>query len=112
MNCIILLLLLGCCGGWGDNGCGCSAPGRGCGDAGKGCHAGRRPERKGPDRMGRPGPCGCEEEKPCCEERERECDCECDRSGAGDCGGPGMIPPPWQDYPKFPRRDGEDCCEQ
>ena len=35
------------------------------------------------------------------------------RSGS-DAPSSGIIPPPWQDYPRFPRRDnGEDCgCEQ
>ncbi len=118
MNCIFLLLLLGCCGGWGNdrgcgNGCGCGN-GRGCcgrPEQGRGgrhehrhdCHEKERPRcepcNDGCAARPAPEPCGCARE-------ERECGCDAPSSG--------IIPPPWQDYPRFPRRDnGEDCgCEQ
>lgn len=120
MNCIILLFLLGCCGGWG-NGCGrtgnCGCGGRsGCG--GQNC-----------GRMGNMRNCGCREEEQrqedgdCgCEEshdhhhhhhhhEQEEEGCGCERNERESCDVPGMIPPPWQEYPSFPRRDNQDNCE-
>ncbi len=120
MNCIVLLLLLSCCGGWGNGG-GCTGN---CGCGNRHDHTDCR--RPGHNHGCRPMPCDChEKERPCCEpcddgcrkqkpccgpepdrcaKEERECGCDSPSSG--------MIPPPWQDYPKFPRRD-EDCgCEQ
>lgn len=110
MNCIILLFLLGCCRGWGNgrNCRGCSGNACGCGartDSGCGCGNGRNRDmaQRNFDR----GDCGCGNPEPedCgCRQEEREC-----------CDVPGMIPPPWQDYPPFPRRDNmergnsEDC---
>ena len=110
MNCIVLLLLLSCCG------CGNGSCGNGCGCRGTG-HGNRmdcatphhRRARHGDSGCGRkPEPCGCEPERPCpkpepcgCAREERECDAPSS----------GLIPPPWQDYPKFPHRDEECGCE-
>lgn len=116
MNCIILLLLLGCCGG--GNGCGTSDRNRCCGT----CHNDCR-RMNGCQRDMTPG---CREEKrcereremrrdDCCEEERHDYDregCGCAQRGNDGCEGPGMIPPPWQEYPRFPRRDKEEgCCE-
>lgn len=136
MNCIFLLLLLGCCGGWGNgcagntgcgNGCrrndGCERDNRrddcGCMETGRGnrtertdsCRDGMERDRRGRDGgdcCRKPEPCGCEQERPCqepapcgCAREERECE------GTSSA----IIPPPWQDYPKFPRRDNGECCE-
>ncbi|MCI9436679.1 MAG: hypothetical protein HFH85_05835 [Lachnospiraceae bacterium] len=113
MNCFILLLLLGCCG-WGN---GCSGSGcNGCGMRRNDCcrgNGGRRDITPGcrEDRC-------CEREcdqrcESCCEEKPHDHDdCGCGQRGNDNCEGPGMIPPPWQEYPRFPRRDrDEDCCE-
>lgn len=138
MNCIILLLLLSCCGGCGgDRGCGnnCRPVRRedrmedcGCGTGTGRRESGRRESGRRPEPCGceerrscrEPEPCGCEERRPCreqepcgCEER-RPCrepePCRCDEREREGCDSPGMIPPPWQEYPKFPRRnDCEDC---
>nr|WP_300835451.1 hypothetical protein [uncultured Acetatifactor sp.] len=128
MNCIVLLLLLSCCGGWGND-CGCGNR-CGCGN-GRDC-CGRQEHRHGCHEKERPCSDGCgardgRRERPCCEPYDDGCGrerprCEPCDDGCGreerDCGcdapSSGMIPPPWQDYPKFPRRDnGEDCgCEQ
>ena len=91
MNCIILLLLLGCCGGWGNDCCGCAT----CGD--NGCR-GRMTERRD---CGRREPCGrdcdrdCGRGEPCGRDCDRDCgrgepcgrDCDrdCDRR-QNDCG--------------------------
>lgn len=140
MNCFLLLFLLSCCGwgnGCSCNSsrssCGCRMEQRGgCRDtraemSGRECRGSmdsRRNDSCGRD-MGRQAEC-CE-----CKEEGRGCGCEEERRGHGSCGceednhdhggcscmerentsdGPGMIPPPWQEYPKFPRRDrGEEC---
>lgn len=136
MNCFILLLLLGCCCGNGGNrsgrtGCCCEEHRHDCG-CGNGCRKDRRPGGR-EDGCGRRPECcedncrrdttpGCREEK-CCE-RERRCDpcreeerrdrddCGCSQRGNDGCEGPGMIPPPWQEYPRFPHRDkNDDCCD-
>ncbi len=124
MNCIFLLLLLGCYGGCGNgrgcgNGCGCWNGMDCCGRPERGgCHEHRhhRHEKEKPCCEPRNDGCGGRDdgrERPCCEpepcgcaREERECGCDAPSSG--------IIPPPWQDYPRFPRRDnGEDCgCEQ
>ena len=134
MNCIILLFLLSCCGGWG-NGCGMSysdgnscgtcscgnrdncGHGNGCGRTGGEHHHGRGgSDRRGPEgrECGRQKECCCQEERPCCEE-ERPCreadECGCGREDRDGREAPGMIPPPWQEYPRFPRRDGGEDCE-
>ncbi len=112
MNCIILLLLLSCCG-CGRGGC-CEdvRPYRdGKHDRGNGCRReeGRREDCRRED---------CRRE----ERREKEeCGCREPRREGGDCGGPrhekercdspGMIPPPWQEYPGFPHRDDRCGCE-
>lgn len=110
MNCIILLFLLGCCGGWGN---GCRGMGS-CGCAGRnireGQCCGRTEER---------GNCGCREERRHCKEEGCGCedrhsheeDCGCERRERESCAVPGMIPPPWQEYPGFPRRDEKDDCD-
>ena len=97
MNCIFLLLLLGCCGGWGNEGC--CGNGCGCGDRREDCCR-RRPEPCGCER--RPEPCDCDRERPC--HGPEPCGC-------GQEGSSGLIPPPWQDYPKFPHRDNGENCE-
>lgn len=124
MNCIILLFLLGCCGGWG-NGCGrscgchsCGCDCDRCGDGGRGnCGCGRADDCRGNGR-GRgtmPGCCdrrdsdrrgGCEEEH-----HHKHEDCGCAADSRESCGVPGMIPPPWQEYPGFSHRDDRDDCE-
>ena len=115
MNCFILLLLLGCCRG--GNGCQVSDNrGCGCGEHRSDC---RRTDDCRRDTM--PGCRGencCERERDkrsdSCREEERHDhdDCGCAQRGNDDCEGPGMIPPPWQEYPRFPRRDKDnDCCE-
>lgn len=139
MNWIIILLLFGC-GGCGNSCCGSDRScqrGRGreaCGcrertgrdrDNGCGCEG----------REGRGNDCGCREER---EDRSNDCGCaretareavrdakeamrdakeavrdarEAVRDAREQCDSPGMVPPPWQDYPPMPRRDGrhEDC---
>ena len=135
MNCIFLLLLLSCCGGWGNGCCGDSCRGNGCcrnDDRGNGCGCretgrGNRMDGccDGRDRADR----GCGDRdhdrhhesrhsEPCCREQERPCPepepCGCAREErACDCDGPssGIIPPPWQEYPRFPRRDNGENCE-
>lgn len=120
MNCIILLLLLSCCGGCGSD-CGCGNNCRpvrrmadGCGTGTGRRESGRRPEPCGCEERRpcrEPEPCGCEENRPC---REPEpCGCEENRPcrEPEPCDNPGMIPPPWQEYPKFPRRNGCEDCE-
>lgn len=119
MNCIILLLLLSCCSGWGNGGGCCNGWNNndGCGDCGCRVPVRRAPERRGPERRGadrRPDECCCEEEKHSrdncgCEKEERERERE-------SCEVQGMIPPPWQEYPGFPRRESRsdencDACD-
>lgn len=105
MNWIILLLLFGC------GGCGCGRNISGCGCGGRNT-----------------GRCGCGNDNDCgcgCNNQRRECACarEAVREAKEDvrealrdvreakereqavCDGPGMVPPPWQDYPPMPRRD-------
>lgn len=106
MNWIILLLLFGCGGcGWNcgrstgcSNDCGCN---NGCG-----CESGR--SSRG---------CGCSNSRECACAREAVREAREDvREALRDvreakereqaaCDGPGMVPPPWQDYPPMPRRD-------
>ncbi len=71
------------------------------------------------------GGCGCEDvrnDRGGCEEERRGCGCgrEEDRHDHDGCGcterennsdSSGMIPPPWQDYPRFPRRDNGNECD-
>ncbi len=126
MNCFILLLLLSCC----RCGNGCSGGGCGCMSGDSCC---RREGRRNSDRgcgscrqeMGRkPGcreerdvhdGCGCREERHdhdgCgCREEKRDHDgCDCRENDGREM--QGMIPPPWQEYPRFPRRDGGGDCE-
>lgn len=127
MNCIFLLLLLGCCGGRGNDCC-CMPAGRNscgnrrCGgscerdcdmpkcDRPRHCHERRECDRREPgctDPCRRQEECCCEEKRPC---REAE-GCGCAREERDGCDSPGMIPPPWQEYPKFPRRDCDADCE-
>lgn len=114
MNCILVLLLLGCCGGWGNgNGCDCCAvPYDNC-DCRRGARRescdGRNSGFGNPDRRNhgrRPDGCGCEKVPPV---RESS-DCGCGQNDRED-NGPGLIPPPWQDYPKFSHHDNCDDCE-
>ena len=126
MNCFILLLLLSCC----RCGNGCSGGGCGCMSGDSCC---RREGRRNSDRgcgscrqeMGRkPGcreerhdhdGCGCREERHdhdgcgCREERRDHDGCGCRENDGREM--QGMIPPPWQEYPRFPRRDGGGDCE-
>lgn len=106
MNWIILLLLFGC------GSCGC----------GNDCGCGRMNDCG----CGRGSDCGCRRDNDCgCGNNRRECACarqavreakEDAREALRDvreakereqavCDGPGMVPPPWQDYPPMPRRD-------
>lgn len=144
MNCIILLFLLGCCGGWGNgrgNCCcnnGCRGNDNDCGCRQNGCRNGRNRENCCREDSVRDG-CGCQEERHChkeddcgCREerrrnreddcgcqrerhhhKEEDCDCQEERNRCGceareSCDVPGMVPPPWQDYPPFPRRDNRE----
>lgn len=111
MNCLILILLLSCCGGWG-NGCCVKNDCRTDMD----CCA--RRERNSSERRNRP-------EEPCGRMPDRkpdDCGCAEERSGRGkdDCGCEhgekescdiGMIPPPWQEYPRFPHHGDNEECE-
>ncbi len=120
MNCIVLLFLLGCCGGWGNrSGCGTGNCGCGCGndccgndrDRGRrdGCCGNGRDVRGLPCDRGTPGrgrDCGCMEEH-----RHEHDDCGCAADVRESCEVPGMIPPPWQEYPGFHHRDGGEDCE-
>lgn len=150
MNCIILLLLLGCCGGWGNDGCGRMTNRGNC--CGREACCNKMPDRRDRD-CDRREPCGrdcdrdCDREDSCRGDRDRDCDrgdscrgdrgrdcdrrescgrerenrqddccceersaCGCAQDERESCDVPGMIPPPWQEYPRFPRRDrGEDC---
>lgn len=54
---------------------------------------------------GRMNDCGCEEEH-----NHDHDDCGCSANNRESCEVPGMIPPPWQEYPAFPRRDRNDGC--
>lgn len=108
MNCIILLLLLSCCGGWGGSGCAMTCNDNCCGRGGSTC--GRDMDKRKPDRRDfreRHGDCGCKEERP----GRDECDCGCPKKEHESCDVPGMIPPPWQEYPAFPRRDNREDCD-
>lgn len=98
MNCIILLLLLSCCGWGGNTGCGCGCRRSGCcGDARP--RREEKPERRECGRQPRP-------------DREDEgCGCGGSRKENEHCDMPGMIPPPWQEYPGFPRRDEGCGCD-
>ncbi|MCM1056146.1 MAG: hypothetical protein NC517_00845 [Firmicutes bacterium] len=95
MNWIILLLLFGCggCNSGRSNSCGCGSGGN-CNNGRGECDSAR---------------CACAREavrearedvrealRDVREARERE---------QAVCDGPGMVPPPWQDYPPMPRRD-------
>lgn len=112
MNCIIVLLLLSCCGGWGSNGCGISDncgcnSNRECGCRNSRGHSCRR-ESEGRNNEGR----GCEPVMPFRDHHERMSeDCGCGQPDDKNCDGPGMIPPPWQEYPQFPRRGGGETCD-
>ena len=59
--------------------------------------------------------CGCREERHdhdgcgCREERRDHDGCDCRENDGREM--QGMIPPPWQEYPRFPRRDGGGDCE-
>lgn len=113
MNCIILLFLLGCCGGWGNGCCGRGCGGRrscGCDHVDERCGSGReRGAMPGCcDRRdsGRRNDCGCEEER-----RHEHEDCGCAADARESCEVPGMIPPPWQEYPRFSHRQDKDDCE-
>ncbi|MCM1192382.1 MAG: hypothetical protein NC123_13495 [Butyrivibrio sp.] len=94
MNWIILLLLFGCgCGGSGrGSNCGCG--GRSCNNdcgtnVGTSCACAREAVREAREDVR-------EALRDVREARERE---------QAVCDGPGMVPPPWQDYPPMPRRD-------
>ncbi|MCI9141829.1 MAG: hypothetical protein HFH87_04295 [Lachnospiraceae bacterium] len=114
MNCLILILLLGCCGGWGNNSCYRTDN---CGSCRKECGmnlprrkcppkepCGRRPDRT-------PDSCGCQEERAVCKEEMPCCDnFSRDQNERESCD-IGLIPPPWQDYPKFPHHDDDGECE-
>ncbi len=137
MNCIILLLLLSCCSGWGDSGCG-NRSGAGClsdrrdtcrGDSGRRGGRGNNDRRDNDRRDGNrmQEDCGCMEGRNSNEGRnsmeERRSREEKHAHENSDCGCEnemenretrGIIPPPWQEYPGFPRRDGKndgDDCE-
>lgn len=113
MNWIILLLLFGCGGSCGRGiGCNndCSCGDRRMNDCGcnTGCGCG------GNGRTDRSNNNGCRE-CACAREAVREAK-EDVREALRDvrearereqaaCDGPGMVPPPWQDYPPMPRRD-------
>ena len=101
------MLLLGCCGKHGNS---CLSCDRNCRERKRECR--ERDERN----------CGCERR------RFSDNDCGCAREAAREavrdakeamrdareairdakeqCDTPGMVPPPWQDYPPMPRRDG------
>lgn len=114
MNWIILLLLFGCGCGNGCGSCGnsCGNSRGGCGsNGGCGCNSG----------CGNGNNSSCNNRPSCRCERAREATREA-REDAREalrdvrearereqavCDGPGMVPPPWQDYPPMPRR-GED----
>lgn len=85
MNCIFLLLLLSCCGGFGSGG---SRSGSNCNDA--------SPFTNG-NNIGNTFPTvgsGCDYQ-----------DATPLSGNNGDCGNPSN----WQDYPEIPRRDNCDC---
>ncbi|MCI8286747.1 MAG: hypothetical protein HFH89_03625 [Lachnospiraceae bacterium] len=113
MNCLILILLLGCCGGWGNNSCGCRTKNDSncCGE----CTV-NPPRKKCPPKEPcgrRPDTCDCREERDCCREEKPCCDknpCDCEQNEREGCD-MGLIPPPWQDYPKFPHHDNREDCE-
>lgn len=101
MNWIILLLLFGCggCGGscGRSNNCGCNNNGgcgngrtdRSCNNSCRECSSAREAVREAKEDVR-------EALRDVREARERE---------QAACDGPGMVPPPWQDYPPMPRRD-------
>lgn len=109
MNCLILILLLGCCGGWG-NSCCATRSGEICsGKSGRNFQGRKFPvEEPCSGRTNRmPEDCGCRQER--FEAKNDACGCERDERESCDVG---MIPPPWQEYPKFPHHhDDEGECE-
>lgn len=87
MNWLVLLLLF-CC-----SDCGCDF---GCNK--KGCC--RNHERHECERSSE----GREESCRCCEREERK-----EKEERGKCDTPGMVPPPWQEYPSVGNRREENC---
>lgn len=87
MNCLIILLLLNCCGG------------RNCGCGNSNCGRGQTGSRTGRNRS----ECSCNQSGERASERRAE-----ERREEKSCDIPGMIPPPWQEYP-MPRRESCDC---
>lgn len=119
MNWIILLLLFGC-GGFGGS---CGRGNDCCGSCGRmnDCcgSCGRMNDCCG--NCGRGNDCGCGNNcRECASARQAVREAKEDaREALRDvreakereqavCDGPGMVPPPWQDYPPMPRRDN-DC---
>lgn len=119
MNWIILLLLLGRCGGRDCNHCAGSRNQRSCGNPCADLRSGR--DRR--SRAERSDGCGCAEDRNDCscraeaKEAAREAVREAreavrdareavrearEQSG---CENSDMVPPPWQDYPPMPRRE-------
>lgn len=110
MNCIILLFLLSCCGGWGNGGCCCGRNNNCCPDCRRASNCcGKEPIRPLSDR--KQDDCGCEEESH--SPHDNDCGCESNERERECCDVSGMVPPPWQEYPSFPRRDNknEGDCE-
>lgn len=115
MNCILLLLLLGCCGGFGNgqgrSGDNCGGYGNGQGRSGDGCGCGDNAAfYDGNFRTTFPSVgdgCGCANGV---SETSDEGNCDRNYDGAQQRGGFSGNPSNWQDYPEISRRD--DCgCE-
>lgn len=104
MNCIIVLLLLGCWGGCGNGGFGRRGSREGCGCEGRGAFV----RRKENGRDERRCPCRGSQER---RSDDRDGGCSCGQPESQSCDGSGMIPPPWQEYPQFPRRNGGEDCD-
>ena len=108
MNCIFLLLLLSCCGGFGgdsrsgDN-CGCDGDGRSGGRSGRGNTSSRgnvNNIRNGFPAVGS----GCQEATPFSDN-----DCGCGDNNQGIRSVSDGNPSNWQDYPEISRRENCDC---
>ena len=114
MNCIFLLLLLSCCGGFGADSrsggsCGCDgsafSDNNGYGRSNNSSRGNGNNIRNGFPAVGSNG--GCQEATPFSGNN-----CGCGDNNQGNRSISDGNPSNWQDYPEISRRDNCDSCEQ